>query len=247
VQLFGAGQRVGQVAGQAVPGGQHLPDPPGHVPGQLARGVRRLVGQVLDLVEEIFELAGVRVPAVVRIAVRRLLGQLGQDLIEVGAQLGGLGGLGGLRLRGGGALITGAGITGVGAVGGGPDPGQHRGDGVRAGRLGVGPRRRAGAARVQAAEPDADADLGAVHRRPDLRAGRGQPGHPARQGLRAGEHAVVHDGVQRLLGHLDPHRRHPVASSRRTRSWPSAISSVGSRGPVSFPISSWYSRMNQAR
>jgi len=246
VQLFGAGQRVGQVAGQAVPGGEHLPDPPGHVPGQLAGGVRRLVGQLRDLVEEIFELAGIGVPAVVRIAVSRLLGQLGQDLIEVGAQLVGLVGLfgfAGLRLRGGGTLITL--ITGVraagsvGGIGDGPDPGQHRGDGVRAGRLRVGPRRRAGAARVQAAEPDPHADLGAVHRRPDLRPGRGQPGHPARQGLRAGEHAVVHDGVQRLLGHLDPHRRHPVASSRRTRSWPTAISSVGSRGPVWFPISSW--------
>jgi len=34
-------------------------------------------------------------------------------------------------------------------------------------------------------------------------------------------------------------RRHPGVSRRRMRSWPSASSNVGSRGPVSFPISSW--------
>ena len=32
---------------------------------------------------------------------------------------------------------------------------------------------------------------------------------------------------------------YPGVSRVRTRSWPSASSSVGSRGPVSFPISSW--------
>ena len=108
-ELLGAGQGVGQVAGQAVPGGQHLADPGGRVPGQLARGLRLLAGQVLHLVEEIFQLAGVGIPAVVRIAVAGFGGQPGEDVIELGAQLGG-------------------------RVGTGADPGEHRGDRVRARR-----------------------------------------------------------------------------------------------------------------
>ena len=46
-EFGGAGQGVGQVIGEAVPGGQHLPDPGGHVPGELARGVRPLAGRTL--------------------------------------------------------------------------------------------------------------------------------------------------------------------------------------------------------
>ncbi len=59
------------------------------MPGQLARDVRRLGGQVFHLVEEIIQLAGVGIPAVVRIAVARLGGQPGEDVIESGAQPGG--------------------------------------------------------------------------------------------------------------------------------------------------------------
>ena len=59
------------------------------MPGQLARDVRRLAGQVFHLVEEIIQLAGVGIPAVVRIAVARLGGQPGEDVIESGAQPGG--------------------------------------------------------------------------------------------------------------------------------------------------------------
>ena len=58
------------------------------MPGQLARGARRLASQVFHLVEEVFQLAGVGIPAVVRIAVTRLGGQPGEDVIESGAQPG---------------------------------------------------------------------------------------------------------------------------------------------------------------
>ena len=61
------------------------------MPGQLARDVRRLAGQVFHLVEEIIQLAGVGIPAVVRIAVARLGGQPGEDVIESGAQPGRVG------------------------------------------------------------------------------------------------------------------------------------------------------------
>jgi hypothetical protein len=136
------------------------------VPGQLAGGVRRLAGQVLHLVEEIFQVAGVGIPAVVRIAVAGFGGQPGEDVIEFGAQLGG-------------------------RVGTGADPGEHRGDRVRAGCSG-----RAGTARVQAERLDPDADLGAVHDRLDLRPDRGKPCHLVRQrhGLR--EDSLVHGRAQ---------------------------------------------------
>ena len=93
------------------------------MPGQLARGVGCLGGQVFHVVEEIFQLAGVGIPAVVRVTVAGLLGQPGEDVIEPGAQLGS-------------------------RVGTGTDPGKYRGDRVRAGPpcwIGGG---RAGAVRV---------------------------------------------------------------------------------------------------
>jgi hypothetical protein len=74
MEFLGARQRVGQVIAQAVPGGQHVPDPLDHVPGQLARDVGRAGGQVLDLIEEIVEVRGIGVPAVVRIALPGLTG-----------------------------------------------------------------------------------------------------------------------------------------------------------------------------
>ncbi len=125
-----------------------------------AGGVRRLAGQVLHLVQEIFQVAGVGIPAVVRIAVAGFGGQPGEDVIESGAQLGG-------------------------RVGTGADPGEHRGDRVRA-RRPFSIRGRAGAARVQAERIDPHADLDAVHDRLDLRPDRGKPGHLVRQrqGLR---------------------------------------------------------------
>ena len=86
--------------------------------GQLARGVRLLASQVFHLVEEVFQLAGVGIPAVVRIAVGGFGGQSGEDVIEFGAQVGG-------------------------RVGAGADPGEHRGDRVRAGRIGAGQAQRA--------------------------------------------------------------------------------------------------------
>jgi hypothetical protein len=133
------------------------------MPGQVPHGRQRPLGQVLDLVEKIFQVAGVGVPAVVRIAVAGFGGQLAEDVIELDAQFGG-------------------------RVGTRADPGEHRSDRVRA-RV----RRRAGAARVQAAGPDQDADLGAVHDRLDLRPHRGNPRHLVRQGHRLGEH-VLPDG-----------------------------------------------------
>jgi len=142
------------------------------VPGQLARGVRLLAGQVFHLVEEVFELAGVGIPAVVRVAVGGFGGQPGEDVIEFGTQPGG-------------------------RVGTGADPGEHRGDRVRAGRS-----RRAGAARVQAEGPDPDADLDAVHdprpppHPPAQRPDGGKPRHLVRQhhGLR--EDVLVHGRAQ---------------------------------------------------
>ena len=138
--------------------------------GQLARGVRLLRGQVFHLVEEIFQFAGVGIPAVVRIAVGGLAGQSGEDVIEFGAQLGG-------------------------PVGTGSDPGEHRGDRVRAGSP-ILVRGRAGTARVQAERLDPDADLGTVHDRLDLRPDRGKPRHLVRQrhGLR--EDGLVHGRAQ---------------------------------------------------
>jgi hypothetical protein len=59
------------------------------VPGQLARDFWRLADQVFHLVEEIIQLAGVGIPAVVRIAVARLGSQPGENVIESGAQPGG--------------------------------------------------------------------------------------------------------------------------------------------------------------
>jgi hypothetical protein len=164
--LLRAGQGVGQVIGQAVRGGQHLGDPGGYVAGQLAGGVRLLASQVFHLVEEILQLAGVRIPAVIRIAVGGFGGQSGEDVIEFGAQVGG-------------------------RVGAGADPGEHRGDRVRAGRQG-----RAGTVRVQAERVDPDADLGTIHDRLDLRPDRGKPRHLVRQrhGLR--EDGLVHGRAQ---------------------------------------------------
>jgi hypothetical protein len=146
--------------------GQHLPDPRRRVAGQFPGRVRRLAGQVLHLVEQVIKLAGVGIPAVVRVAVASLPGQPGEDVIQFGPQLGG-------------------------RVGTRTNPGEYRGDRVRAGRRG-----RAGAVRVQAAGQDPDADLGAVHDRLDLRADRGDPGHPVRQDLRLREHALVHGRPQ---------------------------------------------------
>ena len=136
--------------------------------GQFACGVRLLASQVFHLVEEIFQLAGVGIPAVVRIAVGGFGGESDEDVIEFGTQVGG-------------------------RVGAGPDPGEHRGDRVRAGRPGRG---RAGTLRVQAERPDPDADLGAVHDRLDLRPDRGKPRHLAdqRHGLR--EDGLVHGRAQ---------------------------------------------------
>ena len=141
------------------------------MPGQFARGVGCLGGQVVHLVEEIFQLAGVGIPAVVRVAVAGFGGQPGEDVIESGAQLGG-------------------------RVGAGADPGEHRGDRVRAGlssRIRAG---RAGAARVQAERPDPHADLGTVHDRLDLGPDRGKSRHLAGQhhGLR--EDLLVHGRAQ---------------------------------------------------
>ena len=168
-EFLRAGQGVGQVIGQAVRGGQHLGDPGGHVAGQLARGVRLLASQVFHLVEEIFQLAGVGIPAVVRVAVGGFGGQPGEDVIEFGAQVGG-------------------------RVGAGADPGEHRGDRVRAGPADTGCR--AGAVCVQAERIDPDADLDAVHDRLDLRPDRGKPRYLARQrhGLR--EDGLVHGRAQ---------------------------------------------------
>jgi hypothetical protein len=59
------------------------------VSGQLARGVRLLADQVFHLVEEVFQLAGTGIPAVVRVAVGGFGGQPDEDVIELGAQLGG--------------------------------------------------------------------------------------------------------------------------------------------------------------
>ena len=141
------------------------------MPGQLARGVGCLAGQVFHVVEEIFQLFGVGIPAVVRVTVAGLGGQPGEDVIEPGAQLGS-------------------------RVGTGTDPGEHRGDRVRAGPpcwIGGG---RAGAVRVQAERPDPHADLGAVHDRLDLRPDRGKPRHLVHQhhGLR--EDPLVHGRAQ---------------------------------------------------
>ena len=140
------------------------------MPGQLARGVRLLAGQVFHLVEEVFQLAGVGIPAVVRVAVGGFGGQPGEDVIESGAQLGG-------------------------RVGPGADPGEHRGDRVRA-RRPFTVRGRAGAARIQAGGTDPHADLDAVHDRLDLRPDRGKPRHLIRQrhGLR--EDGLVHGPMQ---------------------------------------------------
>ena len=146
--------------------GQHLPDPRRRVAGQLPGRVRRLADQLLHLVEPVIKLAGVGIPAVVRVAVASLPSQPGEDVIQFGPQLGG-------------------------RVGTRTNPGEHRGDRVRAGRRG-----RAGAARVQAAGPDPDADLGTVHDRLDLRADRGDAGHPVRQDHRLREHALVHGRPQ---------------------------------------------------
>ena len=134
--------------------------------GQLACGIRLLAGQVFHLVEEIFQLAGVGIPAVVRVAVGGFGGQSGEDVIELGAQIGG-------------------------RVGAGAHPGKHRGDRVRARR-----RDRAGTVCVQAGRLDPDADLGAVHDRLDLRPDRGKPRHLAHQrhGLR--EDGLVHGRAQ---------------------------------------------------
>ena len=141
------------------------------MPGQLARGVGCLASQVVHFVEEIFQLAGVRIPAVVRVTVAGLLGQPGEDVIESGAQLGG-------------------------RVGTGADPGEHRGDRVRAGPCFWIRGGRAGAARVQAERPDPHADLGAVHDRLDLRPDRGKPRYLSGQhhGLR--EDLLVHGRAQ---------------------------------------------------
>jgi hypothetical protein len=136
------------------------------VAGQLAGGVRVLASQVFHLVEEIFQLAGVGIPAVVRIAVGGFGGQSGEDVIDFGAQVGG-------------------------RVGAGPDPGEHRGDRVRAGRRG-----RAGTVCVQAERIDPDADLGAVHDRLDLRSDRGKPRHLARQRYGLREDGLVHGRAQ---------------------------------------------------
>ena len=140
------------------------------MPGQLAGGLRRLAGQVLHLVKEIFQIAGVGIPAVVRIAVARFGGQPGEDVIEFGTQLGG-------------------------RVGTGADPGEHRSDRVRAGSP-ILARGRAGAARLQAERLDPHADLGAVNDRLDLRPDRGKPRHLVRQrdGLR--EDSLVHGRAQ---------------------------------------------------
>ncbi len=88
-EFLGAGEGVVQVFGQAVPGGQDLLDPRGHVPGQPVRGGRGLARQVFHLVEEIVQLAGIGVPAVVRVAVGGLGGQVGQHAVQVGPQLDG--------------------------------------------------------------------------------------------------------------------------------------------------------------
>jgi hypothetical protein len=136
------------------------------MPGQVPHGRQRLLGQVLDLVEKIFQVAGVGVPAVVRIAVAGFGGQLVEDVVELDAQFGG-------------------------RVGPRADPGEQRGNRVRA-RV----RRRAGAARVQAAGAEQDADLGAVHDRLDLGPHRGNPRYLVRQGHRLGEHILACGSAQ---------------------------------------------------
>ena len=140
------------------------------MPGQLAGGLRRLAGQVLHLVEEIFQIAGVGIPAVVRIAVARFGGQAGEDVIEFGAQLGG-------------------------RVGTGANPGEHRGDRVRA-RCPILVRGRAGTARLQAERLDPHADLGTVHDRLDLRPDRGKPRHLIRQNDGLREDVLGHGRAQ---------------------------------------------------